>query len=93
MKSKRLAVALKYEENEQDAPVIVAAGQGELADKIIKTAQQANIPIHMDESLVQLLINLEIGTEIPPELYAAVAQVLVFVWKLDDDTNQKVRKK
>jgi flagellar biosynthesis protein len=83
MQSTPLAVALKYEENKDDAPTIVAAGRGELAQRIIKTAEGEGVPIHQDESLAQLLVFLEVGTQIPPELYEAVAQVIAFVWRLD----------
>lgn len=79
----RLAVALKYVEDEQDAPVVVATGRGEVAQKIIDIAEKEDVPVYQDASLAQILSTLEVGTEIPPELYEAVAQVIAFVWQLD----------
>ncbi len=83
-KSVKLAVALKYEEDgELEAPIIVASGRGEIAEKILATARQENIPVYQEPSLAQVLTSLELGTEIPPELYQAAAQVIAFVWQLD----------
>ncbi|MGI6452760.1 MAG: EscU/YscU/HrcU family type III secretion system export apparatus switch protein [Syntrophomonadaceae bacterium] len=78
-----LAVALKCEENKDDAPTIVAGGRGEVAQRIIKTAEEEGVPIHHDEKLAEVLVSLEVGTLIPPELYEAVVQVIAFVWRLD----------
>jgi flagellar biosynthesis protein len=80
----KLAVALKYENDEQEAPVIVASGRGDIAEKILATAQRGKVPVYQDESLAQVLASLETGTEVPPELYQAVAQVIAFVWKMDN---------
>lgn len=79
----KLAVALKYEDEGENAPVIVASGRGEIADRIIQTAKDKNVPLYEEPSLAQVLASLELGTEIPPELYQAVAQVIAFVWQLD----------
>jgi len=81
--SVKLAVALKYEDDGENAPVIVASGRGEIADRIIQTAKDIKVPVYEDSSLAQVLVSLEMGTEIPPELYQAVAQVIAFVWGLD----------
>jgi len=80
----KLAVALKYEDDGGDAPVVVASGRGEIAEKILEMAHQEKVPIYKDQSLAQVLASLELGTEIPPELYQAVAQVIAFVWKIDE---------
>lgn len=79
----KLAVALKYEEDEQKAPVVVAVGKGETAEKIVEAARSEHIPVHQEASLAQVLSELEMGTEIPPELYQAVAQVIAFIWRMD----------
>lgn len=84
----KLAVALKYENDEQEAPVVIASGRGEIAEKILATARQGKVPVYQDESLAQVLASLEMGTEIPPELYQAVAQVIAFVWKIDNKYSQ-----
>ena len=79
----KLAIALKYDAVEQDAPVVIAAGRGDIAARLIAAAEQEQVPIHEDPVLAQTLVSLPLGTEIPPELYQAVAQIIVFVWQLD----------
>ena len=79
---KKTAVALSYDP-EDTAPKIIATGKGYLAEKIIDTAKEADIPIHKDEALADTLSRLELGSNIPPELYEVVAEVLVFVDKMD----------
>lgn len=79
----KYAAALKYKEEEDNAPRIVAFGKGTLAEKIIQTAREKRIPLHEDPDLVQTLSSLEIGQEIPVELYQAIAEVLAFVLYLD----------
>ena len=79
---KKQAVALSYNPGDE-APVIVAAGTGILADKIIEKAKESDVPLYEDAKLAGTLSKLEIGDMIPPELYGVVAQILVFVDKLD----------
>lgn len=81
-KGKKLAIALSYEPGE-DAPKVVATGQGIIAEKIIDKATDYNVPIHEDEKLAKTLSQLELGEMIPPELYGVVAEILVFVDKMD----------
>ena len=81
------AVALEYNPDEE-APKIIATGKGILAEKIIEKAKEAKVPIHEDAKLAKTLSKLEIGDMIPPELYNAVAEVLVFV-----DAMEKIRSK
>ncbi len=76
------AVALSYNV-EDGAPKVIAAGQGYLAEKIIEKAQEADVPLHRDDKLTESLMKLEIGDLIPPELYEVVAEVMVFVDKMD----------
>ncbi len=80
-KNKR-AVAIKYTSGDV-APKVVAKGQGYVADRILETANDAVIPIYKDEKLVNELSSVEIGSNIPQELYEVVAQVLVFISDLD----------
>jgi flagellar biosynthesis protein len=65
------------------SPQIVATGRGEVAERIIALAREHDIPIKEDPELVGLLATLDIGSAIPPELYQAVAEVLVFVYRLN----------
>jgi flagellar biosynthesis protein len=74
----QLAVALHY--NGRGAPRVVAKGGGELADRIIETAREHNVPLQEDAALASALSRLELGREIPRELYVAVAHVLAFAW-------------
>jgi len=83
MKPIKLAAALKYEEKESGTPVIIASGQGEIAARILKIARKEKVPVYEDQLLAQVLVSLETGTEIPPELYQAVAQIIAFVWQMD----------
>lgn len=76
------AIALEYDPKEI-APKVIATGKGLLADKIVETAQNENIPIHKDEKLAQTLSKLDVGEAIPPELYEVVAEILVFVDAMD----------
>lgn len=76
------AVALEYDPSEI-APKVIATGQGLVAEKIIDTATENNVPIHKDESLAKTLSKLDVGNQIPPELYEVVAEILVFVDAMD----------
>ena len=76
----QLAVALHYDRT--GAPRVVAKGKGTIGQKIIELARAHDIPIEENEVLAGALSNVEIGDEIPTELYKAVAEVLVFVLRL-----------
>ena len=76
------AVALFYDPND-NAPRVVASGRGKLAERIIEKAKEAQVPVHADDRLAETLSRLEIGDAIPPELYEAVAEILVFVDAMD----------
>ena len=84
---KKTAVALEYELGEQ-APKVIATGQGRIAEKIIDVAKEANVPVHKDEKLARSLSVLDIGEYIPPELYSIVAEVLVFGDRMDRIQNK-----
>ena len=77
---RQLAVALHYDRS--GAPRVVAKGKGSLGAKIIEAAKEHGIPIEENEVLAGALSNVEIGDEIPAELYKAVAEVLIFVLRL-----------
>jgi len=76
---KKKAIALRYDPEKDRAPKLVAKGEGSIAERIIKLAKENNIPIVEDTDLVNAMINMEVYEEIPPELYRAIAQILVFV--------------
>ena len=82
------AVALKYDREKQGVPKVVASGKGEVANNIIKLAQEHDIFIKKDADLVELLSKIEINKEIPPKLYKAVAEVFSFIYKITNDKRQ-----
>ena len=77
------AVALKYDGKKDRAPRVIAKGRGNNAEKIIDIAKENNVPLYEDKNLVQILEALDLETEIPPELYRAVAEVLAFIYRLN----------
>lgn len=81
---RKKAIALRYEQGIDNAPVVVAKGTGELAERIINIAKENNIPVVEDKYLLSAMMKVEVYEEIPPELYRAVAKVLVFVKKVKE---------
>jgi len=77
------AVALKYDRKKDNAPRVIAKGRGEIAKKIIEVAQAHNVPLYQEKNLIQILEALDLETEIPSELYRAVAEVLAFIYRLN----------
>jgi len=78
----KTAIALEYDPKKDAAPKVVASGRGEIADKILKIAQANQIPIRADPILAQALSMVDLEEEIPAELYAVVAEVLAWVYRL-----------
>ena len=81
--SRRTAVALRYDVEKDKAPLILASGRGTVADEILRIAEENKIPLYENKGLADMLAKIEIDTEIPPQLYVLVAEVLFFVYKLD----------
>lgn len=81
----RIAAAIKYDSTKSSAPAVTASGRGAIAEKIIELAREKGIPIKNDPDLVQVLSKLKVGSEIPVELYRAVAEILAFVYSLNED--------
>lgn len=84
-KSKQKAVALKYNAEQDAAPVVIASGYGNVAEKIIDIAEQKGIPVFRDDSAASLLCMLEVGTAIPPQLYQVVAAVYCQLLKISSE--------
>ncbi|SFV60017.1 Flagellar biosynthesis protein FlhB [hydrothermal vent metagenome] len=82
MKSSK-AAALKYDSSQNKAPKILASGKGKVAEAIINKAKEYDIPLFANKALVESLIDLEIESEIPQELYQAVVEVFVWLTKAD----------
>ena len=79
--NKTKAAALRYDKTKENAPRVVAKGEGKSAENIIKIAELHNLPIQKDEDLMELLSNVEIDKEVPDALYKAVAEVFSFIYK------------
>ncbi len=82
MDKKKKVVALKYEHGAV-APEVVAKGVGTIAEKILEKGTENEIPIYEDKALVEELTKIDIGENIPPELYEVVAKILIFIGDLD----------
>ena len=82
-KQKLKAVAIKYDMKKGKAPRITATGKGAMAEMILQVAEEHRVPFYEDPSLSELLSKLELDSEISPELYTLVAEVLAFVYQLD----------
>ena len=78
----KTAVAVAYNPGEV-APKILAVGKGEVAERIIETAKENDVPFYQDNKRAETLSRLQIGDTIPPELYEVVAEILVFVDDMD----------
>lgn len=80
---RKKAAALRYDPQRENAPRLLAKGEGYVAERLLVRATELGIPIYEDRALVDALLTLELQAEIPPELYQVVAAVLAFVYRLD----------
>lgn len=78
----RLAVAMAYRAG-QSAPQVVAKGRGLIAEAIIERAKEAGVYVHESPELVAMLMQIDLDQHIPPELYIAVAELLAWLYKLE----------
>lgn len=83
MSERQLAVALRYLRDLDDAPCVIAKGKGFIAEQIIKIAKEKGIPIREDADLAEVLVKLDLGDVIPPELYKVVAEVLAYIYRMN----------
>lgn len=86
----KLAVALTYDSEKDDAPRVAAKGKGYIAEQIIALAKEHGIEIREDTDLAALLSKLDIDTVIPLEAYAAVAEILSYIYKTNDKLKYKL---
>ena len=89
LKKRKRSVALAYDTADR-APRVIATGTGEIAKKIIALAEEHNIPVKQDDSLVELLSKLELKAEIPENTYRAVATILAFLYRADLEWQKKL---
>lgn len=85
---RKKAAALRYNQDKEHAPRIVAQGEGLIAENIMNKAKQNDVPMLEDGSLVELLAELNINETIPEELYQAVAEVFAFIYKADQQAEK-----
>ena len=85
------AVALQYD-GSQSAPVIVASGMGYLAEKMVEVATENGVPVYEDDSLATILSQLELGREIPEELYQAIVEIYIYFLNFDPADPEKYRR-
>lgn len=81
---RQMAVALRYRDELESAPRVIAKGSGHMAEKILALAEEHNIPVRDDPDLVETLAQLDLGEVIPAELYPAVAEVLAFIYRMNN---------
>ncbi len=79
------AVAVRYDQKEA-APRIVAKGYGNIADTIIRTAKDNGLYVHESPELVNLLMQVNLDAQIPPQLYVAIAELLAWIYALEEKT-------
>lgn len=89
--AKRVA-ALRYRPGD-GAPVIVASGMGHLAEKIVEVATDNGVPVYEDTSLATVLSQMQLGREIPEELYQAVVEIYLYFLEFDPNDPEKFRRK
>ena len=77
------AAAVAYQADRDRAPRVTASGRGLVAEKILEAAREAGVPVREDSALAEILSRLDPGEEIPPETYRALAEILVFLYRLD----------
>lgn len=83
MSDRQLAVALRFLRGQDDAPRVVAKGRGTVAERILEIARRHGVPLHRDTDLAEVLVKLDLGDWVPPELYKAVAEVLAYLYRMN----------
>lgn len=79
------AVSLRYDSLTSVAPKVTAKGKGQVAENIIALAHEHNIPVQQDPDLIEVLSQVDVDQEIPPAVYQVVAELLAFVYKMNND--------
>ncbi|WP_455526337.1 EscU/YscU/HrcU family type III secretion system export apparatus switch protein [Huintestinicola sp.] len=87
--NKKSAVALKYNPEKDYSPIVVAAGHGHAAERIISLADESGVPIYRDDSTAAVLTMLDVGQGVPPEMYSVVAAIYVEVMKLAKERQEE----
>lgn len=83
-KKGKMAAAIFYDEDKDEAPQVIARGTDRIAAKIIEMAKEKNIPIEEDIGLVAELIDMDMGENIPPQLYSIIAEILLLIERMEE---------
>lgn len=81
---RQLAVALRFDQEADAAPRVLAKGRGYVAERILELADAHGVPVREDPDLVESLAQLDLGDVIPPELYPAVAELLAYIYRMNN---------
>ncbi len=88
---RRIAAALRYDRN-LPAPFVAATGRGHLAEKLVDTAREWNVPVLSDEELADRLVYLDPGDVVPFELYQPIATIFAYIMSLDKNVRPETSK-
>lgn len=91
-KERKRAVAILYDADRSRAPKVLASGEGRVADQIIEMARLSSVQVMEDPDLVEILAQIPVDDEIPPELYRAVAEILNFVYRVNGKYKDRLRR-
>ena len=83
MQASEVAVALKYDRVGDRLPCVTAKGRGAIAAQIVAMAEKHGVPVRRDGELAQMLAALDVGQAIPTVAFAAVAEILAYLYRLD----------
>jgi len=89
-RSDQVAVALKYESGDEYAPKVTAGGRGAIAEQILQIAFAAGIKVREDADLAEMLSAIDIDSEIPTEAFAAVAEILTYVYRANGNLSDYI---
>ena len=89
MPKKRKAVALKYEMKHDSAPIVIASGYGNIAQRIIHIGEKHGIPIYQDDQASSILCMLKLGQTIPEELYSLIASIYIELVQIAENNTKK----
>lgn len=83
------AAALRYDKSKDRAPRVLASGDGELARRILELASKSQVPVFQNADLVEILARLDLMQEIPPSCYRVVAEILYFVYRMNEQYGER----
>lgn len=79
------AAVIKYDEETGKSPIVVAQGKGQVAQQIIELAKKNNVHMQEDSSLVANLLDMDLGDNIPPQLYSVMAEILILIEEMENN--------